>query len=52
MEILLGLCRIAITQSEFAKIIVDFAQPSRMRRFVCVLKTPGEFFLCDLSLAK
>src|SRR5262249_38510629 len=51
-EILLGLCCIAIIQSEFAKMIVDFAQPARMRRFVCVLKTPGEFLLCGLSLAK
>jgi hypothetical protein len=52
MEILLGFCLIAIVQSESAEMIVDFAQPSRMRRFVCVFKTPGKFLLCDLSLAK
>src|SRR5262249_35571686 len=52
MEILLRLCCIASVQSEFAEMMVDFAQPSRMRRFVCVLETPGEFLLCDLSLAK
>src|SRR5262249_17161514 len=51
-EILLGLRCIAIIKSEFAEMIVDFAQPSRVRRFVCVFKTPGEFLLCDLSLAK
>src|SRR5262249_9807252 len=52
MEILQGLCCIAVIQSEFAEMIVDFAQPCWMRRFVSVLKTPGEFLLCDLSLAK
>src|SRR4030095_2785167 len=52
MEILLGLCCITIIQSEFAEMIEDFAQPSRMGRFVCVLKTPDEFLLGDLSLAK
>jgi len=43
---------ITITQREFAQMIVDFAQPCRMRRFVCVLKTPGEFLLCRFSLVK
>src|SRR5262249_14720760 len=52
MKILLGLCRLAIIQGEFTEMIVDFAQPARMRRFVCVLKTPDEFLLRDLSLAK
>src|SRR5262245_56495590 len=52
MEILLGLCCIAVIQSEFAEMIVDFAQPCGMRCFVRVLKAPGEFLLCDLFLAK
>src|SRR5215471_15629216 len=32
--------------------IKNFTQPCRMRRFVCVFKTPGEFLLCSLSLVK
>ena len=31
--------------------VVDFAQPCRMRRFVCVLKTPSEFRLCMMKVA-
>src|SRR5262249_56484672 len=37
---------------EFAKVTVNFAQPCRMRRFVCMIDTPGEFLLCSLSLVK
>src|SRR5215475_16032039 len=32
--------------------IINFAQPSRVRRFVCMLKTPSEFLLCRFSLMK
>jgi hypothetical protein len=32
--------------------IVNFPQPRRMRRFVGVLHTPGEFLLRSLSLVK
>src|SRR5215472_10272728 len=49
-QVLLSLCFIAIIQREFAKVIVNFAQPCRMRRVVCMLKTPIEFFLRSLSL--
>src|SRR6266542_5222941 len=51
-QVLLGLCCIAVIQREFAEVIINFPQPGRMRRFVCVLKTPSEFLLCSRSLVK
>src|SRR5262245_25020705 len=51
-QVLLGFCLIVIVEREFAEMIVDFAQPCRMRRLVGVLDTPGEFLLCRLSLPK
>ena len=51
-QVFVGLCGIPIVQREFAEMIVDFAQPCRMRRLVCVLQAPGEFLLCSLSLVK
>src|SRR5262249_41619429 len=51
-QIVLGLRSIAIVPRQFAEMVVNFAQPSRMRRLVRVLNTPGEFFLCSLSLVK
>src|SRR5215471_10124806 len=51
-EIVLGSRFVAIIQRDFAEMEINFAQPCRMRRFVCVLNTPGEFLLCRLLLAK
>src|SRR5215467_7177131 len=51
-QVLLSLCCVAIIQGKSAKMLINFAQPSRMRRFVCMLKTPSEFLLCSLSLVK
>ena len=52
MEIIPCFGLVAVAEREFAEMIIDFAQPSRMRRFVCVLNTPGEFFLRRLTLVK
>src|SRR5262249_14810465 len=52
LQVVPGFCSIAIVPREFAKMTVDFAQPRRMRRFVCVLQTPGEFLVCSSSLSK
>src|SRR5215470_7490989 len=51
-QVFLGLCCIAIIQRELAKMIVNFAQPCRMRCFVCVLETPSQFLPCSVSLPK
>ena len=51
-KIFLCLSLVTFAKSEFAEMIVDFAQPSKMRRFVGVLNTPGEFLLRSRSLVK
>src|SRR5262245_61600787 len=51
-EIFLCLSFVTFAKSEFPEMVVDFAQPSKMRRFVGVLNTPGEFLLCSCSLVK
>src|SRR5262249_5263648 len=42
-QVLFGLSCIAIIKREFAEMKVNFAQPRRMRRFVCMLRTPSKF---------
>src|SRR5262245_19024066 len=51
-EIFLCLSLVTSAESEFAEMIVDFAQPSKMRGLVGMLNTPGEFLLCGRSLVK
>jgi hypothetical protein len=42
-KVFLGSCCIAVIQRELVEMLVNFAQPCRMRCFVRVLNTPGEF---------
>src|SRR4030095_5756295 len=51
-RVILRLCVITIIEREFPEMIINFARPRRMRRFVRVLNTPGEFGLRSFSLTK
>src|SRR5215469_2032460 len=49
-QVFVCLCHVSIIQRELAKMKIYFAEPRRMRRFVCMLHTPGKFLARRFSL--